>query len=77
MVSIVFIGILCGNMFGSLADKYGRRSTVLASYALIFLFGISSAILSFGFWSLLFWRFCVGVAVGIGLPVWVALGKAK
>jgi len=72
LVSIVFLGVLVGNLLGGpFSDRIGRRRPILISYAAIGLCSILSAF-SVGFWSLSFWRFFVGMAFGIGQPAsWV------
>lgn len=68
MVSVVFIGVLIGNMMsGPVGDTYGRRLPILCSMASIFIFSILSA-LSWGFWSLIVFRCLVGMSFGLGQP---------
>ncbi|CAD7972120.1 unnamed protein product [Amoebophrya sp. A25] len=68
VVSIVFVGVMWGNIIsGDLGDFYGRRMPVLLSYILIFVFSLASA-LSTELYSLVALQFMVGVAFGIGQP---------
>eukprot|EP00438_Fugacium_kawagutii_P030743 Skav217075 [mRNA] locus=scaffold1308:47470:50399:- [translate_table: standard] len=44
MVSIVFIGFSAGNFFsGQIGDQFGRRVSILVSYAMIAIFGFATA----------------------------------
>ncbi|CAD7939022.1 unnamed protein product [Amoebophrya sp. A120] len=68
VVSIVFIGVLCGNMLsGHLGDQFGRKIPVLASYIAIFVFSLFSA-MAVDFYMLICLRFFVGAAFGLGQP---------
>ena len=53
------VGLL---VFGTLADRYGRRILILSGWFLIIVFGMFSAISS-NIWVLLFFRFFVGVGI--------------
>lgn len=74
VVTVVFVGILVGNLTsGPLADMYGRRQLILLSFLGIFVFSILSSItVNFGTLSLV--RFFVGAAFGLGQPAWNTLG---
>lgn len=62
-------GVLLGELvWGSLADRYGRRSTAIASMAVVALFGAASAF-SPGMNSMIALRFCVGFGYGGNLVV--------
>lgn len=72
LVSIVFVGVMMGNLFsGTVGDTFGRRTPIVCSYAGIFVFSIASSF-SFSFWSLAFARFMVGLAFGSGQPAYNA-----
>eukprot|EP00746_Dinoflagellata_sp_MGD_P081408 gnl/MRDRNA2_/MRDRNA2_32383_c0_seq2.p1 gnl/MRDRNA2_/MRDRNA2_32383_c0~~gnl/MRDRNA2_/MRDRNA2_32383_c0_seq2.p1 ORF type:complete len:485 (+),score=85.62 gnl/MRDRNA2_/MRDRNA2_32383_c0_seq2:256-1710(+) len=74
VVSIVFIGVLFGNLAGgSIGDMKGRRFPILLSLFGVFLFSIGSAF-SISLLMLAALRFMVGTAFGVGLPAWNALG---
>jgi MFS family permease len=74
LVSVVYIGVLLGNISsGSIGDEYGRRYPILMSYLGIVLFsGLSAA--SQGIKMMALARFAVGVSIGIGQPAWNTLG---
>merc|ERR1719316_1695796 len=73
MVTIVYIGVLAGNLIsGPLADRYGRFHLIQSSYIGIFTFSILSSLMM-SYWSLCFWRFFVGFSFGIGQPPWNVL----
>eukprot|EP00392_Amoebophrya_sp_AT5.2_P000926 g928.t1 len=68
VVSIVFIGVLFGNLLsGKLGDLLGRRIPILLSYGCIFLFSLASA-MAVDFYTLICLRFFVGAAFGLGQP---------
>lgn len=68
MVSIVFIGFSVGNFLsGQIGDRFGRRASILVSYAMIAIFGFATAC-SGGPALMLFLRFFVGAGCGIGFP---------
>jgi putative MFS transporter len=73
MVTMVYIGVFCGNMIsGPLADHHGRRHLILASYMGVFGFSIISSF-TMSFWELCLIRLLVGFAFGIGQPPWNVL----
>lgn len=73
VVTFVYLGVLVGNILsGPFGDSFGRRLPILLSFLFIFVFSLCSAF-SWGFWSLSFFRFCVGVSIGIGQPAQQAL----
>lgn len=68
VVSVVYVGIFIGNLVsGPVGDVLGRRLPILLSFFLIFTFSMLSAV-SWGFLSLSFSRFVVGIAIGVGQP---------
>eukprot|EP00933_Yihiella_yeosuensis_P048148 TRINITY_DN4418_c2_g1_i1.p1 TRINITY_DN4418_c2_g1~~TRINITY_DN4418_c2_g1_i1.p1 ORF type:complete len:521 (+),score=124.90 TRINITY_DN4418_c2_g1_i1:113-1675(+) len=68
MVSIVFIGFSIGNlMSGNIGDRYGRRTAIMISYAMIGCFGFATAC-SMGPTIMIALRFFVGMGCGIGFP---------
>lgn len=74
VVSVVFIGVLFGNVAGgSIGDLKGRRFPILLSLFGVFAFSIATAF-STGPLVLAILRFMVGIAFGVGLPAWNALG---
>jgi len=74
IVSIVFIGIMLGNILsGQLGDALGRRIPIVVSYAGILVLSILS-VCAWNFWSMVAIRCTVGMAIGIGQPAWNALG---
>lgn len=74
IVSVVFVGVLFGNVAGgSIGDLKGRRFPILLSLFGVFLFSLGSAC-STGPLMLAVLRFMVGTAFGVGLPAWNALG---
>lgn len=68
MVTVVYIGVLFGNLIsGPMGDRYGRRHLILASYIGIFVFSmLSSFMMTFSM--LCLWRFFVGLSFGLGQP---------
>lgn len=73
VVSIVFVGILCGNaLAGPLGDRLGRRKPIIMSYIGVFAFSVLSA-LSTSFAVLASVRLLVGASFGIGQPTFGAL----
>lgn len=72
-VTIVFVGVLIGNLIcGPLGDAYGRRQMIITSYICIFIFSVLSSLVS-GFGSFCAFRLLVGFSFGIGQPAWNAL----
>eukprot|EP00929_Paragymnodinium_shiwhaense_P044566 TRINITY_DN22845_c0_g1_i2.p1 TRINITY_DN22845_c0_g1~~TRINITY_DN22845_c0_g1_i2.p1 ORF type:complete len:443 (+),score=74.83 TRINITY_DN22845_c0_g1_i2:99-1427(+) len=75
VVSIVFVGILAGNLLsGPIGDSLGRRQLIIWSYVGIFVWSMVSS-LAVDFYSLSLTRLCVGFSFGIGQPAWNALGS--
>mmetsp|Transcript_1761 Transcript_1761/g.3920 ORF Transcript_1761/g.3920 Transcript_1761/m.3920 type:complete len:491 (+) Transcript_1761:92-1564(+) len=73
VVSIVFLGVLFGNLIsGALGDYFGRRVPILVSFLGVFFFSCASATAD-GFESLASLRFLVGISFGIGIPAWNTL----
>ncbi|EKX52288.1 hypothetical protein GUITHDRAFT_102191 [Guillardia theta CCMP2712] len=67
--STVFAGLLLGNLIGGyLADRYGRRTTMISISVLFCVFGILSA-LATNIWVFAISRFFTGVGVGSMVPV--------
>jgi len=68
MVTIVYIGVLIGNLIsGPICDRHGRRQLILASYIGVFAFSMMSSF-TMSYWALCFWRLFVGMAFGLGQP---------
>jgi len=73
IVTIVFIGVLIGNLLcGPLGDTYGRRHILIASYTGIFFFSVLSSF-SANLWTLCLARILVGMSFGFGQPAWNVL----
>jgi len=73
MMSIIFVGVAIGGVIGGqLADIYGRRKTVLASYCGIIFFAALTAAAN-GPASMIALRFLFGVSFGMGIAPGVAL----
>jgi len=73
VVSVVFMGILMGNMIcGPLGDRLGRRLPILISYVGIATFSILSACAQ-GFYQLAAIRLFVGASFGVGQPAFNTL----
>lgn len=67
--TIFMLGILFGNMiFGTMADKLGRRVPLLVATNLQLIFGVASSFAS-NFWLLVFLRFITAIATGGTLVV--------
>jgi MFS transporter, SP family, galactose:H+ symporter len=65
IISTLLIGALLGALIGgTLADKYGRKKTLLMTVA-IFLIGTLLMTIAEGFSSLLIGRFVLGLAIGV------------
>lgn len=73
LVSVVFVGVLIGNlMSGVIGDKLGRRLPILLSYVGMCLFSLASLFAN-GFYSMACLRFFVGVSFGAGVPAFYSL----
>jgi len=73
LVSLVFIGVILGNLLGGpLADTVGRRVPLIMSYAGVFIFSLASAF-SRDFTSMAWLRFMVGISFSVGQPAFNAL----
>ncbi|KAL4232718.1 hypothetical protein ACF0H5_007406 [Mactra antiquata] len=67
--AIIFLGMMVGGYFwGSMADKFGRRSVLMGSLTLNGLGGLASSV-SQVFWLFLLMRFVSGIGVGGSIPV--------
>lgn len=67
--AIIFVGMMVGGYFwGSLADKFGRRTVLMGSLTVNGLGGLISST-SQVFWFFLIMRFVSGVGVGGSIPV--------
>lgn len=67
--AIIFVGMMVGGYFwGSLADKFGRRTVLIGSLTVNGLGGLISST-SQVFWLFLIMRFISGVGVGGSIPV--------
>lgn len=67
--AIIFVGMMVGGYFwGSMADKFGRRSVLMGSLTVNGLGGLVSST-SQVFWLFLIMRFISGVGVGGSIPV--------
>eukprot|EP00441_Pelagodinium_beii_P032765 CAMPEP_0197629368 /NCGR_PEP_ID=MMETSP1338-20131121/7250_1 /TAXON_ID=43686 ORGANISM="Pelagodinium beii, Strain RCC1491" /NCGR_SAMPLE_ID=MMETSP1338 /ASSEMBLY_ACC=CAM_ASM_000754 /LENGTH=489 /DNA_ID=CAMNT_0043200403 /DNA_START=21 /DNA_END=1490 /DNA_ORIENTATION=- len=73
VVTVVFCGILLGNLSSGPGGSYfGRRQMIVASYTGIFAFSIFCA-WSANIFQLIIWRFIVGYFIGLGQPAWLAI----
>mmetsp|Transcript_118078 Transcript_118078/g.220724 ORF Transcript_118078/g.220724 Transcript_118078/m.220724 type:complete len:495 (+) Transcript_118078:87-1571(+) len=73
LVTIVYFGMLLGNMAGgTFGDRYGRRGVIVTSYALVFFFCILSSFAQ-DYVSMCILRLAVGFGIGLGIPAWNAL----
>eukprot|EP00753_Platysulcus_tardus_P006027 PLAT13904.2.p1 GENE.PLAT13904.2~~PLAT13904.2.p1 ORF type:complete len:505 (-),score=212.47 PLAT13904.2:32-1510(-) len=71
--SVIFVGLMVGSLaVGTLSDRYGRRRPIIGCVALVFVFGLLSA-LAPSYALLVVLRFMVGVGVGGVLPIGNAL----
>lgn len=74
VVSVVFFGILLGNLAsGPIGDNYGRKNLLVTAFLGIFVFSVLSAC-AWGYFSLCIFRLCVGIFMGSGQPAWGSLG---
>jgi len=74
-VSLVYVGMLCGNLLcGPIGDRYGRRRLVLSSYVGLLTFSLLSAGAQ-SLVTLVCCRFLAGIAIGLGTPSWIVLGS--
>lgn len=73
VVTVVFFGLLLGNLScGPAAAYFGRRDVIVASYTGIFVFSILCSLAPNIYW-LMLWRFIVGWFIGFGQPAWLAV----
>jgi len=72
LVSVVYVGVLAGNLSSWIGDEYGRRYPILLCYLGLALFSPLSAA-SQGIQMMALARFMVGVSIGIGQPAWNTL----
>lgn len=73
LLSVVFIGVLLGNLLsGVVGDRYGRRLPILLSFAGVFAFSLMSS-LSQSFTAIVSTRILVGASFGIGQPSYHSL----
>ncbi|CEM04379.1 unnamed protein product [Vitrella brassicaformis CCMP3155] len=73
MVSIIFVGVMCGNLLaGVIGDHYGRKLPILLSYSGTVSCSLVSIMLS-SYWLMMVCRFLVGISFGIGVPAWNSL----
>lgn len=70
--SVVFLGMLVGNLACFMNDSFGRRRPILLSISGMLLFAGASA-LAHDFWSILVAWALVGATYGIGVPTFNAL----
>lgn len=64
VVSILLLGAVIGALTcGNLADRYGRRP-ILAALGIVFFIGIGAAAVAPGYWTVVFGRVVMGLAVG-------------
>lgn len=67
--SIIFVGMLVGGwLWGTLADRYGRKSTLMVALLLNSIAGFLSAFSPTLSW-MMAWRFLAGLGVGGSVPV--------
>jgi len=73
LVSVVFFGVLVGNMFGGVVgDRYGRRLPIILGYVFNIFFSVLS-VRAWGFASITVLRFGAGVAFGVSGPAFNSL----
>lgn len=64
VVSVLLLGAVIGALScGNLADRYGRRP-ILAALGAVFFLGIGAAAIAPGYWTVVFGRLVMGLAVG-------------
>jgi len=74
LVTIVFLGILGGNIAsGLLSEAVGRKSVITWSYLGLFTFSIASSFAA-GLRTLMVSRLLVGTFIGLGQPAWNSIG---
>mmetsp|Transcript_118260 Transcript_118260/g.331215 ORF Transcript_118260/g.331215 Transcript_118260/m.331215 type:complete len:531 (+) Transcript_118260:178-1770(+) len=74
LVTVVFLGILTGNILsGVLSEAIGRRAVITWSYLGLFVFSIASSFAA-GVKSLGAARLLVGTFIGLGQPAWNSIG---
>jgi len=66
--SAVLGSVLGGFLGGRFTDLYGRKSLYLVDLGFFIVFGLLSA-LSWDVWSLILFRFLLGVGVGVDYPI--------
>jgi MFS transporter, AAHS family, 4-hydroxybenzoate transporter len=70
LVSSGLIGFLFGAIGqGMIADRLGRRGTLLAGLWIVNVFTLCTAIFADSFWSFCSWRFLTGLGLGVLLPL--------
>jgi MFS transporter, AAHS family, 4-hydroxybenzoate transporter len=70
LVSSGLIGFLFGAIGqGMIADRIGRRGTLLAGLWIVNVFTLCTAIFANSFWSFCSWRFLTGLGLGVLLPL--------
>jgi len=75
VVTVVFVGILTGNLLsGPLGDNYGRKSVIMVAYVCFIASGIISSFAQTVI-ALAAARFFVGISFGIGQPCTYALAS--
>jgi SP family galactose:H+ symporter-like MFS transporter len=75
VVCLVLVGAMCGILGGGfVADRYGRKKAIFFAAMFLF-FGSLFSVLAHTFYELLFFRFLVGVGIGISsmvVPIYLA-----
>ncbi|QOG18105.1 MULTISPECIES: MFS transporter [Bradyrhizobium] len=70
LVSSGLVGFLFGAIgHGSVADRFGRRGTLLAGLWIVNVFTLLTAVLASDFWSYCALRFVTGLGLGVLLPL--------
>lgn len=73
LMSALFVGMMLGNSTsGPLGDSLGRKGVIVFSYVGTFASGLL-CVFSYSFGVLCAWRFCLGLAMGLGVPPWIVL----